>query len=98
MIPGRTLKHLFLWESSILVKWIAGGMYLLIVLGVICQAAERLSTLFKANSLCILAWGAWSWIPLLLYYWGILILLITWGGGGEAIRRWLRPSRRSRWI
>jgi membrane protease YdiL (CAAX protease family) len=43
-------------------------------------------------------WGAWSWIPVLLYYWGILVALTVWGGGRQAIRRWLGPSRTSRWI
>jgi uncharacterized protein len=44
------------------------------------------------------AWGAWSWIPVLFYYWAIMAVLIAWGGGGDAIRRWLQPSKKSRWI
>lgn len=43
-------------------------------------------------------WDVWSWIPVLIYYWGSLIILITWSGGPEAIRRWLGPSRTDRWI
>jgi len=43
-------------------------------------------------------WGPWSWIPVLIYYWGSLAAWIAWGGGREAIRRWLRPSRADRWI
>lgn len=42
-------------------------------------------------------WGAWSWIPVLIFYWGSLLLLIAWGGGREAVRHWLRPSRIDRW-
>jgi uncharacterized protein len=42
--------------------------------------------------------GAWSWIPVLLYYWGVLAALIAWGGGGQAVRRWLGPSQKGRWI
>ena len=42
-------------------------------------------------------WGAWSWVPVLIFYWGSLVLLIAWGGG-ESIQRWLRPSRTDRWI
>ena len=37
--------------------------------------------------------GIWSWIPLNIGYWTAIILLIAWGGGRPAIRRWLRPSR-----
>jgi hypothetical protein len=29
-------------------------------------------------------WGAWSWIPIIIYYWGVLVALIAWGGGREA--------------
>src|SRR5512142_1831491 len=43
-------------------------------------------------------WGAWSWTPVLIYYWGSLIALIAWSGGRQAIRRWLGPSRTGRWI
>jgi membrane protease YdiL (CAAX protease family) len=43
-------------------------------------------------------WGAWSWIPVIIYYWGILVALIVWGGGRESVRRWLRPSRTDRWM
>jgi membrane protease YdiL (CAAX protease family) len=43
-------------------------------------------------------WGAWSWIPVLIYYWGSLILLTAWWGGPESLRRWLRPSSTVRWI
>lgn len=43
-------------------------------------------------------WGVWAWVPILVYYWGILIALIFWGGGLEAIRRWLQASRSGRWL
>lgn len=43
-------------------------------------------------------WDAWSWIPVLICYWGSLVLLTAWGGGRESVRRWLRPSRTGRWI
>jgi membrane protease YdiL (CAAX protease family) len=44
------------------------------------------------------AWGAWSWIPMILYYWGILLLLTAWSGGRESLHRWLGPSQTGRWI
>jgi membrane protease YdiL (CAAX protease family) len=43
-------------------------------------------------------WGAWSWIPVLIYYWGSLILLTAWSGGRESIRHWLQPSLTDHWI
>ena len=43
-------------------------------------------------------WEAWSWIPVILYYWAALATLIAWGGGRAAFRRWLVATRRSRWI
>jgi membrane protease YdiL (CAAX protease family) len=43
-------------------------------------------------------WAAWSWIPVLLYYWGVLVALIAWGGDREAVSRWLQPSQSGRWI
>lgn len=43
-------------------------------------------------------WGAWSWIPVLIYYWGSLLLLTAWSGGSKSVRRWLRPSQTGRWI
>jgi membrane protease YdiL (CAAX protease family) len=44
-------------------------------------------------------WGIWSWVPILVYYWAILGALIAWGGGREAVRRWLQPSRSRRlWV
>lgn len=33
--------------------------------------------------------GVWAWAPLELVYWTMLALLIMWGGGVAAIRRWL---------
>ena len=39
------------------------------------------------------ALGVWSWLPLTTGYWVILTLLIAWGGGREAIKRWLQPTR-----
>ena len=43
------------------------------------------------------ALGVWSWLPLTTGYWAILILLIAWGGGREAIKRWLQPTREN-WL
>jgi uncharacterized protein len=43
-------------------------------------------------------WGAWSWVPVLLFYWAVLIALIAWGASGAVIRRWLGPSKTDRWI
>jgi membrane protease YdiL (CAAX protease family) len=53
---------------------------------------------FVLARLMTTVWGAWSWIPVILYYWGILVALMIWGGGRAALRRWLRPSRTDRWI
>ena len=36
--------------------------------------------------------GIWSWVPLNIGYWTMIILLIKWGGGRQAILKWLRPS------
>lgn len=41
--------------------------------------------------------GVWSWVPLNAGYWTIIMLLIAWGGGRAAVRRWLQPSRRN-WL
>lgn len=41
--------------------------------------------------------GEWSWLPLTVGYWTAAGLLIAWGGGREAVRRWLQPARGS-WI
>jgi len=43
-------------------------------------------------------WDSWSWIPVIIYYWGVLVALIAWGGGRKAAWCWLEPSRTSRWI
>lgn len=37
--------------------------------------------------------GIWVWIPMVLAVWGIFALMIAWGGGREAIRRWLRAPQ-----
>lgn len=37
--------------------------------------------------------GLWSWVPLNLGYWSILIVLIAWGGGREMVVKWLKSSR-----
>jgi membrane protease YdiL (CAAX protease family) len=37
--------------------------------------------------------GVWSWIPLNIGYWIAIILVIKWGGGRQAILKWLRPSK-----
>ena len=34
--------------------------------------------------------GVWSWLPLNIGYWTTLTLLITWGGGRQAILNWFR--------
>src|SRR5512138_1422625 len=36
--------------------------------------------------------GIWSWVPLNIGYWTTIILLIKWGGGRQAILKWLRSS------
>ena len=41
--------------------------------------------------------GLWSWVPLNLGYWSILIVLIAWGGGREMVIKWLKPSR-GKWL
>jgi len=41
--------------------------------------------------------GVWSWLPLTIGYWVILTLIIFLGGGQNAIKRWLQPSRGS-WL
>ena len=41
--------------------------------------------------------GIWSWIPLNLGYWMAIILLITWGGGRQAVLKWLRASE-GQWL
>lgn len=43
------------------------------------------------------ALGVWSWLTLTTGYWVILALIIIWGGGQNAINRWLQPSRGS-WL
>src|SRR5512134_2118554 len=53
---------------------------------------------FMLARLTVSMCGAWSWIPIIIYYWGVLAALIVWGGGRESVRRWLRPSRTDRWI
>ncbi len=35
----------------------------------------------------------WAWLPLTLILWGLFALLIAWGGGREAVRRWARPPQ-----
>jgi uncharacterized protein len=37
-------------------------------------------------------WGVWSWIPVTLVYWIILVLIMTFAGGWTEYRRWLQPS------
>jgi uncharacterized protein len=37
--------------------------------------------------------GVWSWVPLNIGYWTMIALLIRWGGGRQAILRWLCPSQ-----
>jgi membrane protease YdiL (CAAX protease family) len=41
--------------------------------------------------------GIWSWVPLNLGYWSFVILLIAWGGGREAVIKWLQPSQ-GKWL
>jgi membrane protease YdiL (CAAX protease family) len=53
---------------------------------------------FVLARLAAAAWGAWSWIPILIYYWGSLIALTAWGDGRESMGRWLKPSQPARWI
>jgi membrane protease YdiL (CAAX protease family) len=37
--------------------------------------------------------GIWVWIPKTLVVWAMFALMIAWGGGREAIRRWLRAPQ-----
>jgi len=37
--------------------------------------------------------GIWVWIPKSLLVWGLFAFMIAWGGGREAIRRWLRAPQ-----
>lgn len=37
--------------------------------------------------------GVWAWLPLQLTLWSMFAGLIAWGGGREAIQRWLRPPQ-----
>ena len=37
--------------------------------------------------------GVWVWIPMTLIVWVMFALMITWGGGREAIGRWLRAPK-----
>jgi membrane protease YdiL (CAAX protease family) len=39
------------------------------------------------------ALGVWAWVPLTLVLWTMFALLIAWGGGREAVRRWLQPPQ-----
>src|SRR5688572_19372103 len=42
--------------------------------------------------------GVWAWIPLTLVLWAMFGLLIWWGGGRDAIRKWWRaPHGASGW-
>jgi CAAX protease family protein len=41
------------------------------------------------------ALGVWTWAPLALVLWSLFALLIAWGGGREAVRRWAGPARGS---
>jgi membrane protease YdiL (CAAX protease family) len=37
--------------------------------------------------------GIWVWIPMTLIVWGMFAFMIAWGGGREAIGRWLQPPQ-----
>lgn len=37
--------------------------------------------------------GIWIWIPMTLIVWGMFGFMIGWGGGKEAITRWLQASQ-----
>jgi membrane protease YdiL (CAAX protease family) len=39
--------------------------------------------------------GVWAWLPLVAILWAMFGLLIAWGGGWEAIRRWAGPPHGS---
>ena len=34
--------------------------------------------------------GIWAWLPMIVVVWGMFGFMIAWGGGGEAVRRWLQ--------
>ncbi len=40
--------------------------------------------------------GTWAWAFLFAGYWVVLACLLVWGGGRQAISRWLAPSQGSR--
>ena len=37
--------------------------------------------------------GPWAWVPMIFVVWAMFVFLIAWGGGQEAIRRWLRAPQ-----
>jgi len=37
--------------------------------------------------------GVWAWVPLTVALWAMFALMIAWGGGREAIKRWLRAPQ-----
>ena len=39
--------------------------------------------------------GIWSWVPLNIGYWSVIVLLVAWGGGRATFIRWFQPSRGS---
>lgn len=42
--------------------------------------------------------GAWAWVPWILSYWAVAGFFVLWGGGREAIKRWMaRPKGSWMW-
>ena len=41
--------------------------------------------------------GVWAWVPWIIIYWGFLFILVLYGGGTAAIRRWMAPPTGS-WL
>jgi uncharacterized protein len=51
-------------------------------------AVGRLIALLTQGAL-----GIWVWIPMTLVVWGMFGFMIVWGGGREAIKRWLQAPQ-----
>jgi membrane protease YdiL (CAAX protease family) len=48
---------------------------------------------YLAARLAAVVFGIWGWIPGTLIVWGMFVLMMAWGGGREAIGRWLRAPQ-----
>jgi membrane protease YdiL (CAAX protease family) len=50
---------------------------------------------YAVAQLAGVVFGIWVWIPMTLVHWGMFAVMIAWGGGREAIRRWLQKPQRA---